>query len=150
MTDSIQFTYDDGGRAAAGFKGRTNDCAVRAIAIATEQSYQQTYDDLTFLKKLWSEKGRSKAAKRNKSTSVRDGVHPEVCKPYILQLGWNWTPTMRIGQGCKVHLKADELPSGRLICRLSGHIVAVIDGVIHDTYDPSRGGTRCVYGFFSK
>jgi hypothetical protein len=27
------------------------------------------------------------------------------------------------------------------------HIVEQIDGVIHDTHDCSRGGTRCVYGF---
>jgi hypothetical protein len=26
----------------------------------------------------------------------------------------------------------------------------VIDGVIHDTFDPSRGGTRCVYGYWIK
>jgi hypothetical protein len=55
---------------------------------------------------------------------------------------------MFIGQGCKVHLRADELPKGRLVVALSKHIVAVIDGVIHDTDDPSRGGTRCVYGYF--
>ena len=24
----------------------------------------------------------------------------------------------------------------------------MIDGVIHDTYDPTRGGTRCVYGYW--
>jgi len=30
------------------------------------------------------------------------------------------------------------------------HTTAVIDGIIHDTYDPSRAGTRCVYGYFTK
>jgi hypothetical protein len=55
---------------------------------------------------------------------------------------------MQIGSGCKVHLRADELPAGRLVVKLSRHLVAVIDGVIHDTYDCSRGGTRCVYGFY--
>jgi hypothetical protein len=55
---------------------------------------------------------------------------------------------MRIGSGCTVHLRADELPPGRLIVNVSRHTVAVIDGVIHDTYDPSRDGTRCVYGYF--
>jgi len=28
--------------------------------------------------------------------------------------------------------------------------VAVIDGVINDTYDCSREGTRCVYGYWEK
>jgi len=26
----------------------------------------------------------------------------------------------------------------------------VLDGVIHDTHDPSRGGRRCVYGYWSR
>jgi len=33
---------------------------------------------------------------------------------------------------------------------LSRHLTTVIDGVIYDTYDPSREGTRCVYGYYSK
>jgi hypothetical protein len=57
---------------------------------------------------------------------------------------------MFIGQGCKVHVREDELPSGRLILQLSKHFTAVIDGKVHDTYDPSREGTRCVYGYFIK
>jgi hypothetical protein len=65
----------------------------------------------------------------------------------LSELGWVWTPTMTIGSGCQVHLRADELPPGRLICKVSKHLVAVIDGVIHDTHDPSRDGARCVYGF---
>ena len=48
-------------------------------------------------------------------------------------LGWKWTPTMQIGSGCTVHLRADELPSGGLVVSVSKHLTAVIDGVIHDT-----------------
>ena len=65
-------------------------------------------------------------------------------------LGWQWTPTMRIGSGCKVHLRADELPAGRLVVSVSRHVVAVVDGVVHDTHDSTRGGSRCVYGYFEK
>ena len=63
--------------------------------------------------------------------------------------GWKWTPTMGIGTGCRVHLRPEELPGGRIIVSLSKHWCAVIDGVPHDTHDPSRGGTRCVYGYWS-
>ncbi len=56
--------------------------------------------------------------------------------------------SMQIGSGCKVHLRADELTSGRLVANVSRHFVAVIDGVIHDTHDCSRDGTRCVYGYW--
>jgi hypothetical protein len=57
---------------------------------------------------------------------------------------------MQIGSGCKVHLRSDELPIGRLVVGLSRHSAAVIDGVLHDTYDCSRRGTRCVYGYWSR
>jgi hypothetical protein len=57
---------------------------------------------------------------------------------------------MGIGTGCKVHLRDGELPMGRLIVKVSKHVVAVIDGVINDTHDPSRNGTRCVYGYYTK
>jgi len=57
---------------------------------------------------------------------------------------------MAIGQGCKVHLRAEELPPGRLVVQVSKHVTAVIDGVIYDTHDCSRGGTRCVYGLWRK
>jgi len=56
---------------------------------------------------------------------------------------------MKVGQGCRVHLRQDELPKGNIIVRVSKHITTVIDGVIHDTFDPSRDGTRCVYGYYS-
>jgi hypothetical protein len=56
---------------------------------------------------------------------------------------------MHIGSGCQVHLRREELPAGRLVVQASKHVVAVIDGVIHDTHDSSRDGTRCVYGYWS-
>lgn len=40
----MKYVFDDGGRAAAGYKGITGDCVVRSIAIATGQPYQKVYD----------------------------------------------------------------------------------------------------------
>jgi hypothetical protein len=57
---------------------------------------------------------------------------------------------MLVGSGCKVHLKADELPSGRLVVRVSKHMTTMVDGVVHDIANCSRGGTRAVYGYFIK
>ena len=85
-----------------------------------------------------------------RSTSPADRVPMNLTRAYLDALGWTWTPTMQVGSGCRVHLRADELPAGRLIARCSGHLVAVVDGVIRDTYDPTRGGTRCVYGYWSE
>jgi hypothetical protein len=143
----IGFTYNDGGRAAAGFKGTAGDCVVRAVAIATSKPYREVYDAL-------SEGSRNqRVTKRTKRhASARNGVsvRRKWFSDYMTSLGWEWVPTMAIGQGCKVHLRADELPVGRIICSLSGHYAAVIDGMVHDLYDPSLEGTRCVYGYWRK
>ena len=144
------FVYDDGGRREAGYKGDTGDCVIRAIAIVTGRPYGNVYDDLFDRQREFGE-GRSRAALwAAKHPSPRTGVVPDVYKKYLADEGWAWTPTMTIGSGCQVHLRADELPKGRIIIRLSKHCAAVIDGVLHDTHDCSREGTRCVYGYWSR
>lgn len=137
------FKFDDGGRAAAGFKGPAGDCVTRSIAIATGLPYADVYRGLNELAKH----ERTGSRKRGKS-SARDGVYKPTYRKYLTALGWVWTPTMQIGSGCTVHLRSDELPRGRLIVSLSRHITTMIDGVIHDTHDCARDGTRCVYGYF--
>ena len=138
----MKFLYDDGGRHAAGYRGSAGDCTTRAIAIATGKPYQEVYDALNALIRS------KRQTRRMRRGSARTGTPHGIDREYLQALGWTWTPTMKIGSGCKVHLKADELPGGRLIVSVSRHLVAVIDGVIHDTHDPSRDGTRCVYGYY--
>jgi hypothetical protein len=137
-----RFVLDDGGRSAAGFKGKTGDCVVRAVAIATGRPYREVYDLVNELARRERPRG-----KRGRS-SARTGVAKQTSARLMEALGGVWTATMSIGSGCKVHLRPEELPSGRLVVSVSRHLVAVIDGVIHDTHDPSREGTRCVYGFW--
>lgn len=129
------FVFNDGGRASAGFKGEARDCVTRAISIAAQMPYLEVYDLVN---------------QNLKTGSARTGVPKPVTRKVLADLGWRWVPTMKIGQGCKVHLKADELPAGRIICQVSAHVVAVIDGVIYDTHDSSRDGSRCVYGYWIK
>jgi hypothetical protein len=151
---AIPFVVDDGGRAAAGFVGDTGDCVTRAIAIAAELDYREVYDALhqgaLNDPKLMARLQRRYGAQASRHASPRDGVFREVYDRYLQSLGWTWTPTMTIGSGCTVHLRADELPAGRLIVRLSKHLAAVVDGVVHDVEDCSREGTRCVYGYWSR
>lgn len=141
------FNHNDGGRSEAGFRGSTGDCVTRAVAIASGRSYQEVYDRLSS-----GVRGQRRSKySRNNQVSARNGVRTDLkwFKDYMLELGAVWTATMQIGSGCKVHLKPDELPTGRIMCNVSRHQVAVIDGVINDTYDCSREGTRCVYGFWT-
>ena len=147
----LDFQYNDGGRKEAGYKGDTGDCVVRSIAIASNQPYQIVYDKLYSLNKNFRIQSNSKLAYKMspKNDSPRFGNHKKIYKDYIESLGFKWFPTMKIGQGCKVHLRKDELPNGTLIVNVSRHLTTVINGVINDTYDPSRDATRCVYGFWT-
>jgi hypothetical protein len=146
------FQLDDGGRGAAGFKGGAGDCVVRSIAIAASLPYMQVYEDLRLANESYAQLKNDRLAKRLnvKGSSPRNGNHRNVFHDYILAQGFEWVPTMKVGAGCQVHLRPDELPKEMLIARVSKHLTAIIDGVIHDTHDPSRGGNRCVYGYYVK
>jgi len=146
----LGFCPNDGGREDAGFKGGAGDCVVRAIAIATQLPYLQVYEDLRVANQSYADQRNDKLARRlhAKGSSPRNGNHRNVFHSYILSQGFDWVPTMKVGAGCQVHLLANELPSGRLIVKVSKHLTAIIDGVIQDTHNPSRGGKRCVYGYY--
>lgn len=174
----MPFVHDDGGRAAAGFKGNVGDCVARAVAIAAGRDYAEVYARLAAGN---AAQRRSKgSAKRGKT--ARNGIitRRKWFGDYMTELGFEWTPTMSIGSGCRVHLLAAELPAGRLIVNVAKHLTAVIDGVIRDTFDPNdrpamiypadtlenipagakrlengngwivEPGPRCVYGYWRK
>jgi len=145
----MKFIYNDGGRSLAGFKGKAEDCVCRAIAIATGKPYQEVYEVLGNGNANQRKGKYEKKSKAGKLTANRGiNVGRKWFKEYMAQLGFKWIPTMNIGSGCKVHLRDGELPMGTIICNVSKHFVAVIDGVIQDTHDCSREGTRCVYGYY--
>jgi len=146
-----RWVYDDGGRARAGFKGETGDCVCRAVAIATRMPYREVYEFINeYAKKERARRGHvGKLVARGRGSSARTGVLKATTRRLMTDLGGVWTPTMRIGQGCKVHVRADELPSGRLVLNLSKHVAAFINGVLRDNHDCSRDGTRCVYGYWT-
>lgn len=147
---NTNFVYSDGGRASAGLKGTARDCVVRAIAIITQRAYWDVYNDLMEANKNYALTKRDRVARylQKHGPLPCKGVFSQIYKPYLKSLGFEWVPTMRIGTGCKVHLKSEELPKGWLIAKNSRHLVAVIDGLIYDTHDPTRDGKRCVYGYF--
>jgi hypothetical protein len=154
----MAWVFDDGGRAAADFKGLAGDCVTRSIAIATERPYLQVYNALNSLSIVYNT--RVAAGRRRKPSSARTGVATAIFRAYLSTIGWTWHPTMAIGSGAQVHLCEEELPAGRLIVRVSKHVTAVIDHEIHDTHDPQRADIemidgvrrivrRCVYGYFT-
>lgn len=149
----MNFRFNDGGREQCGYKGTARDCVTRAIAIVTGKTYSEVYDKMFFEIKKFAATKRSVAAKRaargsgRAGTTPRNGISKKVYHTYLLgEIGMIWTPTMHIGQGCKVHLMENELPSGKLIVQIARHLTTVIDGVINDTWNCSG---KCVYGYYS-
>lgn len=140
----MEFIYSDGGRSKY-FKGRVGDCVVRAIANATGKDYKEIYDGINRLAK-----GERTGSRKRGKSSARNGVYKETEKKYIEgELGWVWVPLMGIGTGCQVHLSSHDLPAkGNYIVRTSRHLTCVKDGKLYNTYDCTREGTRCVYGYW--
>ena len=137
----MRFNYNDGGRSNY-FKGNVNDCVVRAIAIANNLDYKEVYDNVN--KKL---KSYGYPSVRNK------GVPKFITRELLKEYGWEWVPVMKIGSGCEMHLNEDELEyfnDTTIIVQVSKHISCIKNGIINDTFDCSRGGTRCVYGYYIK
>ena len=142
----LDFEYNSGGREKYFEKEKVGDCVCRAISIATDTDYLEIYNKLNELAKK-EHKGKRKRG----ISSARNGVYRNTYDKLLKELGWTFIPLMEIGKGCKAHLKANEIPmNDTIICRVSKHLVCVKNGVLNDTYNCSRGGTRCVYGYYIK
>lgn len=130
------FRFNDGGRKAAGYSGSAGDCVCRAVSIVSGRSYAEVY--ATLARGTGMQRASRLTAKKSASARAGINVRRKWFRDYMHSLGFEWVPTMGIGSGCKVHLDADELPSGRIVVAVSKHYTAMIDGVIHDTHDPRR------------
>lgn len=131
--NALEFRYNDGGRDKYFKAKHVNDCVTRAIAVVTSRDYKEVYKEAAdFL-----------------GYSPRNGIRHNDTRKLVEHFGGKWNALMTIGSGCKHHLKEGEIPmQGNIICSLSGHLTAVVNGVINDTYDCSRNGRRCVYGYY--
>ena len=141
----MKFVYNDGGRSKYYTASNVGDCGVRAICNATGKDYKEVYNAINRLAK-----SERTGVRKHGISNARNGVYRETMHKYLASIGWEWHPTMSIGEGCQVHLDEHELPSGTLILNLSKHFSCVKAGVIYDTYDCSRGGSRCVYGYWKQ
>lgn len=135
----IPFTYDDGGRSDAGFRGKAGDCVARSVAIASGRPYREVYDRLA--EGMATQRRTKHSTAATGVRSARNGVNTrrKWFRDYMAELGFRWNTTMRIGSGCTVHLSAGELPTtGRHVVMVSKHATALVDGVLRDTSDPQR------------
>ena len=129
----MRFIYNDGGRSKAGYKGNAHDCVVRAFAIAMGVDYKTMYNEIARRNKLVTGK-----------KSARNGVAHAVSREYLREHGWVWCKAPQFS-GRKA--RCCDLPDGMLIAKQANHLVAVADGVPHDTFESS---SKMVYGYCKK
>jgi len=136
----LEFSQNDGGRLEAGFKGRTGDCATRAIAIATHQPYRKIYNALANTQAMMT---------GGLERSVRDGVGIPILHHYMTSVvGWDLYRTD--GE----YLTSASIPMARVVvCVLPRHFVTVIDGRVCDSWDCRRSsrtknGAQRLLGFY--
>ena len=92
-----------------------NDCVIRAIAVAENRSWGETYDEL------------SRIAKKN--GILLDDVN--FVEP-LLDFRYNRIKTY---PGDTVRNVVEDNPIGTYLVTMNGHITVAIDGVIYDTFD---------------
>lgn len=127
------FVVDDGGRQAAGFKGKSDDCAVRAVAIAAEMPYR----DAQRLIKDFAAKGKQG------NRAIARGVYKEDLDAAMRSIGWVWRKAP-VFEGRKA--RYSDIP-GIAILRMARHYAAVVNGELHDSWDSSQ---KMVYGYWTK
>lgn len=115
-----RFYWNDGGRSSCGFVGLAGDCVTRAISIATGLAYRDVYSELSKLS----------------GTSPRAGMVDSITAQYLISRGWERKATTG------VLVEDFPVPGGTSMIechkrrRGNRHVFAVIDGVLHDTWDP--------------
>ena len=132
----IDYRYDDGGRAAAGYRGKTGDCVVRAIAICAREDYRAVYVTMAEHMKrngyasgnAYATRERNRKAPRRRDQLTAKRVQDRVLEAYGFR---------------KVRLPAGERPTfteahhrfGDCVVGTTKHVAAIVDGALRDTFD---------------
>lgn len=110
------------------FGRHVNDCSVRAIALATDQTWDQTYQQLS-----------NYAREQGITFSEVEFIDQHLSELYKKYCTKQQDKVITIGDFSNLRLP------GRWLCTMGSHITCVIDGVIYDTFDPSDRFLWCAY-----
>jgi len=133
----IDYRFDDGGRAAAGYRGRTGDCVVRAIAICAGEDYRAVYMTMAdYMKRNgYAASGNAHATReRNRKAPRRRGqlgarrVQDRVLEAYGFR-------RVRLPAGERPTLTGAHHRYGDCIAGTTRHMAAIVDGALRDTFD---------------
>ena len=139
----IGYAYDDGGRAAAGFRGNTGDCVVRAIAIITRTAYIDAYRRMAASMKRAGYTATGNAYRQKRMPGFRPSLSPlKVQELVIASYGLHRLKRPRATR--PTYTEAHAL-HGNCLVRTVKHISPIIDGNLRDIVD-SRTYDGRIYG----
>jgi len=101
-----------------------DDCSIRSLSVLTNRSWDEVYNELSYL--------------ANKDSLMMDSVmflEDYLDNRYPRECHYSKT----VGEFAK------EYPRGKYAITMNGHITALIDGVLYDTFDPSERIMRCAW-----
>lgn len=135
--NALEYTFNDGGRAEAGYVGDTGDCVVRAIAIAEQRDYEQVRRELMEYNRKYASTSRSRIAKKiqKRGATTRRGNWDVVYRKMLADHGWVRHSKIRVGDPARCYMVKSDIPPGRVILKVRKHVVACVDHVINDTFD---------------
>ena len=133
----IDYRYDDGGREAAGYRGKTGDCVVRAIAICTGEDYRAVYltmaehmkrNDYAASGNAYATRERKRKAPRSKGQIAARRVQDRVLEVYGFR-------KVRLPAGARPTFTEAHRRYGDCIVGTTKHVAAIVDGALRDTFD---------------
>lgn len=107
---------------------KVDDCTVRAIALATNRSWDETYKELSAF-------AQAQAIMPNDVIYINEYLD----RNFETICGCKNRIEVTVGDFIK------ENPNGIYLITMNGHITCCIDGCIYDTFDPSE---RLVWGAY--
>jgi hypothetical protein len=111
---------------------KTSDCVVRAIAIAQNKTWEVVYKELCELGAKLYDMPNSK----------------NVYTTYLQQHGYVKYPMPKHNNGKRYTVyELGRITSGTVVVQVARHLVTLIDGCVHDTWDCS---SKSVYNYYRK
>lgn len=107
---------------------KVDDCTVRAIALATRRSWDETFKELCNF-------AQAQAIMPNDVIYINEYLD----RNFETVCGCKGKIEMRVGDFVKEH------PRGTYLITMNGHITCSIDGCIYDIFDPSD---RIIWGIY--
>ena len=133
----IGYRYDDGGRAAAGYRGKTGDCVVRAIAICANEDYLTVYRTMAEHMKRngYAASGNAYATReRNRKAPRRRGqLNARCVQDHVLE-AYGFT-RVRLPSGERPTFTEAHHRYGDCIVGTTKHLAALVGGALLDIFD---------------